>query len=175
MSFVNVEIKARCEDTDKIRALLRSRNAAFKGRDHQIDTYFKVNEGRLKLREGTIENNLIFYKRENTPGPKQSDIILASVEPKSEIRGVLEEALGKLVVVDKIREIYFLGNVKFHLDDVRVLGSFVEIEAIGNRVIQRPELLKQCGEYVSLFGIKEEDMISVSYSDMLLERLGIRK
>ena len=42
-----------------IRQILINKKADYKGLDHQIDTYFNVNIGRLKLREGSIENNLI--------------------------------------------------------------------------------------------------------------------
>ena len=57
----NIEIKARSANHEKIRDFLKSHGADFKGIDNQIDTYFKVNKGRLKLREGTIENHLIYY------------------------------------------------------------------------------------------------------------------
>jgi len=40
----------------------------FQGLDHQIDTYFNVQKGRLKLREGNIENSLINYDRKNVSG-----------------------------------------------------------------------------------------------------------
>ena len=63
MSYLNIEIKARCTDSRFIRDYLLSRGADFKGTDHQTDTYFNVPHGRLKLREGNIENNLIFYIR----------------------------------------------------------------------------------------------------------------
>jgi len=49
---LNVEIKAKCEDQNKIRNILNTANALFLGVDRQIDTYFKVSHGRLKLREG---------------------------------------------------------------------------------------------------------------------------
>lgn len=110
MKHLNVEIKARCNNHEKIRDLLRFRNADFKGLDHQIDTYFKVNKGRLKLREGNIENFLIYYERENKEGPKQSDIILFKSSPDSTLKPILLNACGVLTVVDKKREIYFMGN-----------------------------------------------------------------
>ena len=72
MSLLNIEIKARCPDAKAIRSILQSRKADFKGIDHQVDTYFKVPFGRLKLREGNIENNLIYYDREDKKGPKKS-------------------------------------------------------------------------------------------------------
>jgi adenylate cyclase, class 2 len=64
MHHLIVEIKARCSDPEKIRTILRARGARFAGLDHQVDTYFRVSAGRLKLREGKIENALIFYCRE---------------------------------------------------------------------------------------------------------------
>lgn len=130
MAHVNVEIKAHLQNQETIREILKSKNATFKGLDHQIDTYFRVNHGRLKLREGTIENYLIQYQRENKEGPKQSDVILFTSDPKSSLKEILTKSLGILVVVDKKREIYFIGNVKFHIDIVENLGTFVEIEAI---------------------------------------------
>lgn len=170
MSHLNVEIKAYCKNQEKIRDILRSKNADFKGLDHQIDTYFKVNFGRLKLREGNIENFLIFYDRENKEGPQESKVTLFKSDPKSTLKEILEKSLGILVVIDKQREIYFLDNVKFHLDNVKDLGNFVEIEAIdaaGN--IGKEKLLKQCQEYMKLFDIQEKDLISESYSDLLLK------
>lgn len=89
MKHLNIEIKAKCNDHDKIRSVLKSHNADFKGIDHQIDTYFKVNNGRLKLREGNIENFLVFYERENKEGPKQSDVILFKSDPNSSLKETL--------------------------------------------------------------------------------------
>ncbi len=168
MKHINIEIKARSTRNDKIRSILKSKKADFKGTDHQVDTYFKVLDGRLKLRQGNIENSLIFYRRENTSEPKESDVSLYRAKEISDLKQVLINALGELVTVDKQREIYFIDNVKFHLDKVKNLGEFVEIEAIGKQEKERESLLKQCNYYLQLFEINEEDLISVSYSDMLL-------
>lgn len=171
MAHINIEIKARSNNHEKIRAVLAERGADFKGTDHQIDTYFKVNNGRLKLREGTIENHLIFYQRENTEGPKQSNIILFKSDPESTLKSILVAANGILTVVDKTREIYFIDNVKLHIDTVAGLGTFMEIEAIDtDGSIGREKLLAQCTEYMRLFEIADTDLVSVSYSDLLLAK-----
>jgi adenylate cyclase, class 2 len=171
MKHLNIEIKARCDDHKKVRDFLISNHANFKGTDHQIDTYFKANNGRLKLREGNIENHLIFYEREDKEGPKQSKVILFVSDPKSSLKEILIHAMGVLVIVDKTREIYFIENVKFHIDTVKDLGTFMEIEAIdSDGSIGKEKLLEQCNKYLSLFGINESDLISVSYSDLLLRR-----
>ena len=168
MPFI-IEIKARCTQQDKIRALLQERAARFVGEDHQIDTYFRVPSGRLKLREGTIERTLIFYERLNQQGPKASNVTLYKPGPNGGLRDLLTQALGVLVVVDKRREIYFIDNVKFHLDRVEGLGTFAEIEAIDeDGTIGEARLREQCEHYLALFEIAEDDLVRVSYSDMLL-------
>lgn len=170
MHHLNIEIKARSSQQDAIRTLLQAQHADFKGVDHQIDTYFNVAHGRLKLREGNIENYLIHYDRENTSWPKQSNVTLFTAAPETTLKELLTKALSILVVVDKQREIYFVENVKFHLDTVAGLGTFVEIEAIASEGdISRDKLLEQCNFWLAQFGIADTDLISVSYSDLLLE------
>ncbi|MFC1753410.1 class IV adenylate cyclase [Thermoproteota archaeon] len=170
MSHRSIEIKAKCSGQDKIRDILKSHNADFKGTDHQIDTYFKAESGRLKLREGNIENFLIFYDREDKAGPKSSKIILMKNNPESSLKQILTNSLGVLVVVDKQREIYFIENVKFHVDAVQGLGTFIEIEALDNDNSRTSEeLLKQCQHYIALFGVDEKDLVTNSYSDLLMK------
>lgn len=166
MKKIIAEIKAKCANPDKIKNILEVHSADFKGIDHQIDTYFKVNNGRLKLREGNIETTLIHYQRENIAGPKKSEVLLYKPEKDSSLKSVLLAANEELVVVDKKRGIYFIDNVKFHIDQVEQLGSFVEIEAIGESDYE--SLWKQCEKYIKLFEIKEEDLIDCSYSDLLM-------
>ena len=87
------------------------------------------------------------------------------------MKEALIDSIGVKVVVLKSREIYYIKNVKFHLDDVSGLGAFVEIEA-GNILadLSQEELKEQCDYYIKEFGIQEEEMISNSYSDMLLDK-----
>src|SRR5260221_13972889 len=116
MRRTTIEIKARCSDPDHVRNEIQSGNARYVGMDHQVDTYFRVPSGRLKLREGTIERCLIYYDRKDEHGPKQSDVMLFEVEPGSSLKEILARSLGIHSVVVKQREIYFIDNVKFHFD-----------------------------------------------------------
>ncbi len=164
-----MEIKARCSDPARVRAILRSRKARFKGVDHQRDTYFRVPEGRLKLREGNLENALIYYKRADQKDSKRCDSILYENPDSSALKKVLAGALGVLIRVDKKREIYFIRNAKFHLDRVKGLGSFVEIEIFGARGKSgNGKLRRQCRFYQELLGIRATDLVADSYSDQLL-------
>lgn len=167
---INVEFKARCNNPDEIRRILQEEGADYKGRDHQVDIYFNVRNGRLKLRKGNIENNLIAYDREDLSGVKQSNVHLVRVERGSDLEQALKITLGVKVIVDKQRDIYFIENVKFHLDEVEGLGRFIEVEAIDSEgIIGKERLQEQCEYYKNLLGVMEEDMISKSYSDLLIE------
>jgi len=164
---INIEIKARSANQEQIRGILKSSGADFKGVDHQIDTYFKVTAGRLKLREGNIENHLIYYDREDITGPKTSRVMLSKNKPDSNLKEILIRSMGVLAVVDKQREIYFIDNVKFHLDNVVGLGTFVEIEAIDkDRSIGNEKLMEQCTYYMNLLNISKDDLVGNSYSDL---------
>ena len=168
MKCINVEIKARCKNPQLVRLLLRKHKAEFKGIDKQTDTYFKIKTGRLKLRQGNIENALIYYVRKNKKGPKDSFIRIFKTPYGQVLKELLAHALGILIEVKKKREIYFIGNVKFHIDNVPKLGNFVEIEAIDKTgSIKRNQLLEQCNYYLKLFKISNKNLISNSYSDLI--------
>ncbi|CAN5770673.1 hypothetical protein BH11BAC3_BH11BAC3_04980 [soil metagenome] len=169
MSILNIEFKAFAGNLDELEAMLKQENPVFIGEDLQIDTYFNVAAGRLKLREGNIENALIHYHRENIAGSKSSHILLYKHSPDKTLKDILTESLGIKVVVSKKRKIYFIENVKFHFDKVQNLGTFVEVEAIDvDGTIGKEKLQDQCNYYGSLFNLKESDYIAVSYSDLLI-------
>ncbi|MHA2245519.1 MAG: class IV adenylate cyclase [Candidatus Hodarchaeales archaeon] len=174
MAHRNIEFKARCSNPEKIKDILVSRQADFQGVDHQVDSYFNVNSGRFKLREGKIENTLIYYERKDTKKPKQSNINLFPLNSNSSssLKEILTRSLGVLVVVKKQRAIYFINNIKFHIDIVEELGSFIEVEAIDvDGTIGIVKLQEQCQFFLELFGVSEENLISSSYSDLLLQKL----
>lgn len=173
MPHINFEFKARTNVLERLEKRLLELNPVFVGEDRQTDTYFDVHRGRLKLREGNIENALIYYERQNAAGAKQSDILLYKHQPDKSLKDILIKLHGIKVVVNKIRKIYFIENVKFHFDTIKELGTFVEVEAIDNTGnIGIKKLKEQCEKYADLFEIKNEDYISLSYSDMILELQG---
>ncbi len=171
MPYLNIEIKARCKDPGFIRKYLQDHHAEFIGTDEQSDTYFNVSNGRLKLREGLIENNLIYYNRSNEATPKSSHFQLIKLEQAKEIKDVLTQSCGIKIVVYKRREIYYIENVKFHIDELDRLGSFIEIEA-GNFLADKTEseLREQCNFYIKEFGIRADDLVAESYSDLLMQK-----
>ncbi len=170
MNIKNFEFKAKVDEIEKYESKLLTLNPKFQGVDHQIDTYFNVQKGRLKLREGNIENSLINYDRENVSGSKESQIILYQHEPNIALKNILTRQLGVKIIVDKKRKIYFINNVKFHFDVVENLGTFIEVEAIDSKEeLTIEELKKQCDKYFDFFELTEQNVIAKSYSDLILD------
>lgn len=181
MSILNIEFKARTNNLADLESILKKHDPLFIGDDHQVDTYFNVaalpaqssggQAGRLKLREGNIENALIHYERDDFAGAKSSYVLLYQHQPDKTLKEILIKTLGVKAVVDKRRKIYFIKNVKFHFDRVEGLGTFIEVEAIDkDGSIGKEKLQEQCDEYAALFNINAADFCSVSYSDMILEQ-----
>jgi predicted adenylyl cyclase CyaB len=165
----NIEFKVITNRLEAAEQQLLTRAPRYVGEDHQIDTYFNVATGRLKLREGNIEHSLIYYERENTSNVKQSNVILYNHQPDKHLKALLEKVHGIKTVVDKKRKIYFIDNVKFHFDRVEGLGTFIEVEAIDtDGTISIEKLQEQCNYYAQFLGVREDDYLAVSYSDMIL-------
>lgn len=169
MQVTIAEIKARCPDPAATLDRMRALGATHQGRDHQVDTYFVVARGRLKLRQGSVETNLIHYRRDDLAGPKDSQVLLHAPSDGGSLHATLSAALDVLVVVDKQREILWADNVKLHLDEVAGLGAFVEVEAIdsdGTRT--RDELHEQCRHWLDALAIDPDRLVTHSYSDLAL-------
>ena len=170
--MINIEIKARCEDIERAEENLSAIYAGPAGTFHQKDTYFKVVRGRLKLRElGPDEGHLIYYKREDVPGPKRSDYKVAFTSDPEAMRGMLSELLGTWVEVEKTRQVWLWENVRIHLDDVKGLGRFVELEAVTDEsgIVEshrRVETLMRALE------IRGEQLVEGSYGDLLADSPG---
>lgn len=169
MKHVNFEFKARLKNEEHVRAVLKQLRARLAGTDRQADTYFIVPSGRLKLREGRIENALIFYRRSNTPQARRASVEMMLLPRRNSLRAILTAALGVLAAVNKRREIYFVGNVKIHLDRVQRLGKFVEVEAI-SRTGDIAKIRAQARRFQKLLGIRSSDLVGQSYADLILQK-----
>jgi len=169
MKLLNYEFKAHLRDPSRARETLEHLGARFVGTDHQVDTYFPVPAGRLKIREGRIENALIFYNRTNAARARRSTVEMTLLPRRNSVRAILSRALGVQVVVDKRREIYFVDNVKIHLDRVRGLGDFVEVEAM-TRSGDIRKVRAQAQKFQKLLGVASGEIVPLSYSDMALAK-----
>jgi len=164
----NVEIKARLRDPDETRRRVEA--IADSGPEvlDQHDTFFRVPEGRLKVRRfGPGRGTLIAYRREDAPGPTTSHYVLAETADPDGLRDALGTMLGIVGEVRKRRSVYLVGRTRIHLDTVDGLGDFLELE-----VVLVPGEARSVGEaeadgLTARLGIAPEDLVDVAYVDLV--------
>jgi len=174
----NLEIKARCPNHRRAERLVREHcRVESCGRLVQTDTYFQVPQGRLKLRQirsgeagrsvALTQHELIFYHRPNQATPRSS---LYEILPLADGPAGLDfftKAFGVKVRVHKIRRDLLWENVRLHLDLVRGLGRFLEVEIIVSRAHPLAACRGQMNELMRILQIAAKDLVSESYSDLL--------
>ncbi len=163
----NIEIKAKIHDYNVIKGLVEDICPTPIETEQQEDTFFNTPKGRLKLREGDGKSALIYYDRPNSLEPSQSDIAISFTENPDTLKSVLSKSLGIRGVVNKQRILYKFGQTRIHLDDVKGLGKFIELEV----VLKSDQTLKD-GETIAYdlmdeFGIKKSDLVDVAYIDLI--------
>lgn len=167
----NIELKARVKDLKILRNTAAKIGAAFAGKDRQIDTYFNVPEGRLKLRESSLSGNeLIVYFRSDDKSSRKSDYEKFRIYDAARLKTALGRTLGIKGVVAKEREIFQLGPTRIHLDAVEKLGHFIEFEVELSRMEEEENIdpAKNIEMLISFFDIKPESIVGCSYIDLIL-------
>ncbi len=166
--MLNIELKARCEDLARLREACRSLGAESQEPDRQLDTYFGVAHGRLKLRESLLSGaELIFYERADIAGPRESHWETCPVENADGLKAILKRVLGVRAAVTKRREIFLIGNVRVHLDKVQDLGSFVELEGLVEDPAELMEIDNEVRGLQRALGIDDRSLVKESYSDLI--------
>jgi len=163
----NIEIKAKYPSPEKGIVLAKSLGASDEGILHQIDTYFNVDRGRLKLREiNDSEFQLIHYERPDEDGPKTSSYSIVPVPDPQALKAVLGQAIGIWKVVEKRRQLFLYDEVRIHLDHVTGLGDFLEFEGVIQHDASKDATHAKVEWLVNQFGLTSQDLLSGSYSDM---------
>ena len=163
----NLEFKAKCDSLDAFRQRLVNLQAEHRRTMKQLDTYFNVPQGRLKLREIDTHNaQLIYYERADLAESRYSNYQICDIPEPMAFKQIATMALGVKGVVEKQRELWLFGNTRIHLDEVKNLGQFVELETV---IRSQTEVEAQAEHQLvkEALGIKEEDLVSASYSDLV--------
>jgi predicted adenylyl cyclase CyaB len=164
----NVEWKARLRDLERQTELARQLAESPPELLEQVDTFFNVAHGRLKLRRfSAAHGELIHYVRSDTTGPKHSAYSRVPTEEPDALRELLAQALGIRGEVRKRRWLYLAGPVRIHLDEVEHLGTFLEVEV----VLHTEQSLAE-GERIALafrqsLDVNEDDLVECAYVDLL--------
>ena len=164
----NIEIKARVPDLAPFRARAASLASSGPERLDQTDTFFTVPRGRLKVREfGDGGGELISYRRPDQPGPKESVYSRCAFPDARALADALADVLPVRGVVAKRREVFMAGRTRIHLDEVRGLGCFIELEVVlddGESVASGEQVAR---ELLAALGIADVALLPASYIDLM--------
>lgn len=164
----NIEIKAHVADLSAVAKAAESLGAEGPVEIIQDDSFFTCPNGRLKLRafaDGTGE--LIFYRRANQAGPKESFYIRSATSQPDELRQSLTLAYGSAGRVRKRRLLYMAGRTRIHLDAVQGLGSFVELEVVLREGESADDGEGEARELMQGLAIDGGQLIEGAYVDLL--------
>ena len=164
----NVEIKARVRNRATLFARAQQIADGPPVEIVQDDTFFVCSNGRLKLRAfSESEGELIFYRRHNTPTPKESQYFVTPTSCPSKLRETLASALGECGQVRKKRTLFLVGRTRIHIDEVEGLGEFMELEVVLSESQAVDEGIATAQRVMQQLGIDEEDLVDSAYVDLL--------
>lgn len=167
---MEMEIKARAPKG--VESRIRKLGASFKGVLRQRDIYFNhpcrdfgiTDEAvRIRYEDGRIYMGYKGPKIGKT-GKIREEVEFAIEDGKKAERLLEKAGFVRYGEVSKTRSIYSLGSVNICVDSVKGLGSFVEVEIVGEYASDSIRALEDIQKELGLKSIRE------SYLEMLMHQ-----
>ncbi|HVE48342.1 MAG TPA: class IV adenylate cyclase [Casimicrobiaceae bacterium] len=167
----NVEIKARVASIHALTSRVAAIATAGPDYIDQDDTFFRCSNGRLKLRVFSGGGGeLIFYRRADNAGPRESFYLCSPTVSADTLRDSLSIAYGQAGRLKKRRTVFFVDRTRVHLDNVEGLGEFVEIEVVLEEDEQVERGIAEANSLLATLGISSSQLIAGAYVDLLHAR-----
>ena len=163
---LNLELKLKVNSHSKLISALKSANAENRGILKQKDIYFKIKKGILKLRVENKTFTLIKYFRDEK-GKRWSNYELLKLEganPEKYLRQIFDVE----VVVVKKRNVWLYNNTRVHLDEVKGLGKFLELETLF--ISTRKDAESRFKDTITLLNLDLSGQIRASYKNLLMKQ-----
>lgn len=164
----NIEIKARIASIEAVAS--KAAAVATEGPIEilQDDTFFRCDNGRLKLRAfSAASGELIFYRRPDQQGPKESFYLRSPTTEPDTLRELLALAYGQSGRVRKHRTLFLAGRTRIHLDRVEGLGDFLELEVVLGKDEASEVGVREAHEWMAALGVEPSQLIEGAYVDLL--------
>lgn len=167
----NIEIKARIQS---VESLAPTASAIANGGPFEImqdDTFFQCVRGRLKLRMFSKDSGeLIFYRRADQLGPKESFYLRSPTSDPETLRESLSLAYGQVGRVRKQRTLYLVGRTRVHLDRVDSLGHFLELEVVLADDEPSEAGVQEAHALMRTLGVEPSQLIEAAYVDLITQQ-----
>jgi adenylate cyclase class IV len=164
----NIEVKARIPSVDALLAKAVPLGDGPPQRLDQDDTFFRVPDGRLKLRQfADGSGELIHYHRPDSAQARSSDYVRVPAPDPAALREALARGLGVLGRVRKQRWLVLAGQTRIHIDRVEGLGDCMELEVVLHTGQSDAEGRAIAEHFMQLLGLAQADRLSGAYLDLL--------
>ena len=164
----NIEIKARLPSVESILPQVAALATEGPVDIAQDDTFFRCASGRLKLRTFSAESGeLIFYRRSDEAGPKESFYVRTPTSNPSGLRECLSLACGQVGRVVKQRTLFMVGRTRVHLDRVEGLGHFLELEVVLGEDEPTEAGMREAHRLMDRLGVEASQLVDTAYVDLL--------
>lgn len=163
---LNLELKIKVDSHAKFISTLKKAGAEDQGILKQKDIYFKVKKGLLKLRVEGGTYTLVKYLRDEK-GKRWSNYELLELKgknPEKYLRNIFEVE----TVVEKKRIFWLFDNTRVHLDEVKGLGKFLELETLFTSTCKDAE--KRFKKTVELLNLDLSKQIHTSYKNLVMKK-----
>ena len=161
---MEIEIKAKFDDKEKVKQTLKGLGAIEKKEKHQVDEYYnhpsrdtRETKEYLRLRHKPGENKGIFAYHVNIADGvnKEFEVEVDNLEIfKQILEGLNFPLLG---TIDKKRETFELDNLSITIDEVKDVDNFIEVEADGEES-EIEEKKQECIDMLEKIGIPKENI-----------------
>ncbi|MBN1561386.1 class IV adenylate cyclase [candidate division KSB1 bacterium] len=164
----NIEIKARIQDVASVVAQVAALADEGPIEIIQDDLFFSCPNGRMKLRTlSPTRGELIFYRRGNSQGPKESFYLISSTTTPESLREILSAGYGQIGRIRKHRTLFLMGRTRIHIDQVEDLGDFIELEVVLSDEEATDIGVKLANELMMKLGISPSQLCEGAYLDLL--------
>ncbi len=163
----NLELKLKLKSHDSIKKILKNVKADYQGVLNQKDVYYKNKQSLLKLRIENGKECLIKYNRDEKGKKRWSDFDILYFE-QGNVEKFLSELFKITAVVEKKRLLYKILNTRIHLDNVKGLGYFLELETLVFN--NKKDAQNRFEKVKELLNLDTKNQIRKSYKDLILEK-----
>ena len=163
----NIEIKIKIPTFRKYENILKSLGLKPKELLNQKDIYYETKKGLLKLRIENGKDSLIKYSRDEKSKNRVSNYNVLKISDNSAEK-FFNDIFKIKAVVEKKRILYLYKNTRIHLDKIKRLGNFIELESVV--VKDKKSAIKEFNEVAELLSLDMGKQIRKSNLDLISEK-----
>lgn len=162
---VNLELKVKLKSFNPVRKLLGEINAEYIGILKQTDLYYKTAGNLLKLRIENGEQSIIKYLRDEKSRDRFSSYQCLKFS-SGDAAELFNNVFDIEAIVNKKRYIYMYNDTRIHLDSVKGLGYFLELETL---VLNgKADARKRYKDIFELLKLDKYEEFRKSYRDLIM-------